>query len=52
MISVENTRKNTKRIVDKDKRYIYAGYGLLSRLAAMTPVKCKTTDGGEVTIWV
>ena len=45
-------QKNTKRIVDKDDNFVYVGNGLLAQMYAMTPVKCKTTDGGEVTIWV
>ena len=38
--------------MDKDGNFVYVGRGILAQIQAMTPVKCKTTDGGEVTIWV
>lgn len=46
------TQKNTKRIVDKDGSFVYVGDGLLAQIQDMIPVKCKTIEGGEVTIWV
>ena len=38
--------------MDKDGSFVYVGRGLLAQIEDMIPVKCKTTDGGEVIIWV
>lgn len=48
----KHIQKNIKRIMDKDGSFVYVGRGLLAQIEDMIPVKCKTTDGGEVIIWV
>lgn len=38
--------------MDKDGSFVYVGRGILAQIEDMTPITCKTTDGGEVIIWV